>query len=244
MSKEEIAAVILAAGSSSRMGGVKKEFQRLKNGYTVLESSVRAFASAPSIDVIVIAVSADTETAARDAALRVSGGRPRIIFAQGGDTRRASARNALLSLSALNETRYVLIHDGARPYVSVSLIENIIAAVKKHGAVIPLLPLVDTPKEFGALNAGNEPVNEEPAAGKDKVMYILKHLKRANVGAAQTPQAFRFPEILRAYEDAAEHAAREEFTDDAEIWGRLFDKAAVIAGDPANKKITFKEDLI
>jgi 2-C-methyl-D-erythritol 4-phosphate cytidylyltransferase len=130
----------------------------------------------------------------------------------------------------------VLIHDGARPWVSPSLIENIIEEVKKHGAVIPLLPITDTPKECDA------PLREYKQDGETQAVLITRHLKRANTGIAQTPQAFKFPEILRAHEKAAE-VEDEEFTDDAEIWGRFCGSVAIIPGSPENRKITFPEDI-
>ncbi|MCL2805562.1 MAG: 2-C-methyl-D-erythritol 4-phosphate cytidylyltransferase [Treponema sp.] len=220
------AAVILAAGSSSRMGGIKKEFQLLKNNLTVLGSAVSAFFAAASVKIIVIVVPKDAEAAARSAlAPELFSSDKKIIFVIGGETRRASVYNALCALAPFNPC-YVLIHDGARPWVSVPLIENIIGAVKKHGAVIPLLPVTDTPKEIDGGAEG----------------FIISHLKRANVGFAQTPQAFKYPEILQAHEKAA-NKTDEEFTDDAEIWGRFIGQVAVIPGEQDNKKITFPEDL-
>jgi len=220
----EAAAVICAAGASARMGGVKKEYQMLKSGHTVLGSAVLAFASVPSIEAIVIAVCADTQDAARAclAPETLSAVKPKVFFVNGGESRRASVFNALLFLSQYNPG-YVLIHDGARPWVNANLINNTLESVKKHGAVIPVLPLTDTPKEY---EAG----------------FITRHLKRANTGIAQTPQAFKFPEILSAHQKAAE-VKDEEFTDDAEIWGRFNGSVAVIEGDPENRKITFREDI-
>jgi len=217
-----VAAVVLAAGSSSRMRGIKKEYQKLANGDTVLGSSVRAFSAVPSIHTIIIAIPKDDEAAARGALSPelLSAQRPKIFFVNGGDSRRASVFNAL---SFLESASYVLIHDGARPFVSSPLIEKIIEAVVKHEAVIPVLAITDTPKE---LEAG----------------FVKRHLKRSDVGAAQTPQAFKFPEILHAHEKAA-GVENEEFTDDAEIWGRFCGQVAVISGELENKKITFKEDL-
>jgi len=238
-----VAAVICAAGVSARMGGIKKEYQKLDGAgsLTVLGAVVRAFASVSSVGIIVIAVpppsrGEDTEAAAREALPQeLLASAPKIVFINGGKTRRASVFNAL-SLLASYSFRYVLIHDGARPWVSPSLISDVIGAVKKHGAVIPLLPLTDTPKECDA------PLREPKQDGETQAVFITRHLKRAYTGIAQTPQAFKFPEILRAHEKAAE-AEGEEFTDDAEIWGRFCGPVAVIAGLPENKKITFPEDF-
>lgn len=239
------AAVICAAGSSSRMGGIKKEYQKLKSAgisadikeITVLGASVRAFAAVPSVEIIVIVICANTETAAREAVPPefLTAERPKLFFTNGGKTRRASVFNALSFLSA-HSPRYVLIHDGARPWVSPLLVENIIEGVKKYGAVIPLLPLTDTPKECDA-------PFEFGSAFPQKSAFVKTHLKRANTGIAQTPQGFRFPEILCAHEKAA-CVEDEEFTDDAEVWGRFCGPVAVIAGSQENKKITFPEDNV
>jgi 2-C-methyl-D-erythritol 4-phosphate cytidylyltransferase len=100
------------------------------------------------------------------------------------------------------------------------------AAVMRYRAALPLLPLTETPKEY---QGG----------------FVTRHLRRAAVGAAQTPQGFAFPEILRAHEKAAERelADHAEYTDDAEIWGEFMGPVAVIPGAPENRKITFPEDL-
>jgi 2-C-methyl-D-erythritol 4-phosphate cytidylyltransferase len=236
-----IAAVITAAGSSSRMGrGIKKEYRPLGAGFndadgrplTVLGAAVGAFAANPRIGIIVITVPLDTESGeavARSAlpvSLLMALPRPRILFVPGGPTRRSSVHHALALLSAYNPD-YVLIHDGGRPWVDGLLIERTIEAVLRHRAVVPLLPLTETPKEF------------------DEAGFVRRHLRRSSVGGAQTPQAFAFPEILRAHELAAERELREqyEYTDDAEVWGEFIGPVAVVEGSAGNRKITFPEDL-
>ncbi|MFP3043261.1 2-C-methyl-D-erythritol 4-phosphate cytidylyltransferase [Treponema primitia] len=237
-----IAAVIAAAGSSNRMGGgLKKEYRPLGPGIddaqgrplTVLGAAVGAFAANPRIGIIVIIVPANPdsgEAAARSAlpssSLLNAGRRPRILFTSGGPTRRSSVHRALAMLSAYNPD-YVLIHDGGRPWVDGLLIERTIDAVLRYSAVVPLLPLTETPKEF------------------DKAGFVTRHLRRSSVGGAQTPQGFAFREILRAHELAAEREAREnyEYTDDAEVWAEFIGPVAVVEGSPKNRKITFPEDL-
>jgi 2-C-methyl-D-erythritol 4-phosphate cytidylyltransferase len=246
-----IAAVITAAGSSSRMGGgIKKEYRPLGAGLndadgrplTVLGASVGAFAANPRIGTIVITIPASTESAESEAraalplSLLMTGDRPRILFVRGGSTRRASVHQALALLSAYNPD-YVLIHDGGRPWVDALLIERTIEALSRHQAVVPLLPLTETPKEF------------------DEAGFVTRHLRRAFVGTAQTPQGFAFPEILRAHGLAAERERREhenhqtsglrffEYTDDAEVWGEFIGPVATVEGSVKNKKITFPEDL-
>ncbi|MDR1838151.1 MAG: 2-C-methyl-D-erythritol 4-phosphate cytidylyltransferase [Treponema sp.] len=238
---DTVAVVICAAGASMRMGGIKKEYQKLEDCaecLTVLGSAVRAFSSVPSVETIVIAVPENGESGARKALPPecLEAQKPKVHFVNGGKTRRASVFNALSFIHSINtNSHYVLIHDGARPWISVPFIESIIEEMKKHGAVVPLLPFTDTPKECSA------PVEFVQDAKKPAIL-ITRHLKRSNTGVAQTPQGFRFPEIFHAHEKAAE-VDDEEFTDDAEIWGKFCGPVAVIPGSPENKKITFPEDF-
>ncbi|MDR0487466.1 MAG: 2-C-methyl-D-erythritol 4-phosphate cytidylyltransferase [Treponema sp.] len=239
-----VAVVICAAGSSLRMGGVKKEYRTIDtpgHSLTVLGSVVRAFASVSQVEMMVIAVPENGETAAREAlpAEYVTACKPQLFFVTGGKTRRASVFNAL-SLLAERNPRYVLIHDGARPWVQPQLIERIIRAVQEHNAVTPLLPLTDTPKECDAPLWETQPCSD--TSDDVSPIRIQRHLKRSLVGVAQTPQAFAFPEILHAHEKAAE-SGREDFTDDAEVWGAFCGPVAVIPGSPDNRKITFSGDI-
>lgn len=247
-----VAAVICAAGSSVRMGGVKKEYCLLPggDGLSVLGAAVSAFAAVSTVETIAIAVPVSAENG--EAAARkvlppelFSLDRPRILFVPGGKTRRASVHHAL-SLLAAYRPRYVLIHDGARPWVSPSLIAELIAAVRQYRAVIPLLPLTETPKETdGPFERASSGAGDRVARNGTAAVFIRRHLKRAAVGSAQTPQAFAFPEILSAHEKAAvyEGIDHAEYTDDAEVWGAFCGPVAVIPGSPENRKITFPGDL-
>ncbi|GHV62481.1 2-C-methyl-D-erythritol 4-phosphate cytidylyltransferase [Spirochaetia bacterium] len=244
LAQAALAAIITAGGSSSRMntgrtgGGIKKEYLPLGpdildldgRPLTVLGASLIAFSAFPEIKTIVITVPMDGEPAARNAIpprFLASGGESRIRFVPGGPTRRSSVHHALSFLAAYKPD-WVLIHDGARPWADHFLIERVIAAVQKHRAVVPLLPLLETPKEIGEDG------------------FVRRHLRRADIGAAQTPQAFAFPEILHAHEKAAERELRESFdyTDDAEVWGEFCGPVAVVPGSPENRKITYPDDLL
>jgi 2-C-methyl-D-erythritol 4-phosphate cytidylyltransferase len=231
------AAIVCAAGSSARMGdGIKKEYRLLaESSLTMLGAAVSAFTAVPEIKTIVITVPNDPltgESAARNALppqLLEGRSGPLIRFVPGGATRQASVCNALTVL-AERPPDFVLIHDGARPWVSLSLIARVIAEVQIHHAVIPLLPLTETPKE-----------TDEPLDGLNTV-FIKQHLRRTFIGAAQTPQGFAFSDILAGHKKAA--AQDYEFTDDAEIWGTFYGPVAAIPGEPENRKVTFPEDLI
>jgi 2-C-methyl-D-erythritol 2,4-cyclodiphosphate synthase/2-C-methyl-D-erythritol 4-phosphate cytidylyltransferase len=235
-----IAAIICAAGSSKRMGGRKKEYlalpsfskeNLLSTPLTVLGAAVSAFAALPQIKPIVITVPPGEESEARSRLPKeLISENERIFFVSGGKTRRASVHNALLFLAS-HKPAYVLIHDGARPWIRRELIGEIIEGAIKYGAAIPALPLVETPKEL--------------KTSSGEVKFIERHLRRENLCAVQTPQGFAFPEILAAHEKAAEREAKEgfEYTDDAEVWGEFIGQVAVIPGDPENIKITYPEDL-
>jgi 2-C-methyl-D-erythritol 4-phosphate cytidylyltransferase/2-C-methyl-D-erythritol 4-phosphate cytidylyltransferase/2-C-methyl-D-erythritol 2,4-cyclodiphosphate synthase len=220
------------------MGGIKKEYRPLfpkESGpggepLTVLGAAALAFAASPRVGLIAVTVPEATGEEAARASLPpflLEGGRyPPVRFVRGGSTRRSSVHKALAFLAFWNPA-YVLIHDGARPWVSGDLIERTIDAVMRRQAVIPLLPVTETPKEI------------------DDDGFITCHLIRSRIGTAQTPQAFVYPAILNAHEQAAIREERDgrDYTDDAEIWGEFLGPVAVIPGAPANRKITFPEDL-
>jgi 2-C-methyl-D-erythritol 4-phosphate cytidylyltransferase len=246
-----VAAVITAAGSSTRMGGLKKEYIMLpspsagqdaadkprepEEPLTVLGSAASAFADCRRVSLIVITTPPDAddgEYAARNSLPRrlLRTERPTVIFVPGGSSRRISVHHALATLAAYGPD-YVLVHDGARPWIKTHLIDRIIDAAILHDAVIPASPPTETPKE---VDGG----------------FVKRHLKRASVVMAQTPQGFAFLPLLAAHEAAAERELRGretgvpvEYTDDAEIWGEFAGPVAVIAGDASNRKITFLEDL-
>ena len=244
-----IAVIICAAGLSKRMGGVKKEFLPLesnpsgKENLTVLGAAVKAFASSARVGPIIITLPPETTNGEEYLPLELRPGRDsRIFFCSGGKSRRSSVHKALLFLESLENlgrsftVSHVLIHDGARPWVNKTLIEHVIDAAITHNAVIPALPLLETPKEV---------VGELSKSLAGETVFIKKHLKRAALCTAQTPQGFAFPQILRVQEkaEARERAENFEYTDDAEVWGEFVGPVAVIPGHPENKKITFPEDI-
>jgi 2-C-methyl-D-erythritol 4-phosphate cytidylyltransferase len=244
-----VAVIICAAGSSSRIGGIKKEYRPLPGGYaggslTVLGSAVSVFTSVPEIRNIVIAVPDNGEDAAEalPPELLAENAGAKIYFARGGPTRQVSVFNALTLLSEKvfgSAPGFVLIHDGARPWLSVSLVERIIKGVKKYRAVIPLQPLSETPKETDLPFPQGGPHPQ----GDGGPVFIKRHLKRAFTGAAQTPQAFAYPEIFTAHKQAAQDNI--EYTDDAEVWAAFYAcPVAAIPGENENRKITFAEDFL
>ena len=225
------------------MGGIKKEYLPIlmpsistsspassieKKKIFILGAAVSAFAAIPEISPIVIAIPEGQESAAK-AALPpgLLSRKDLIVFVHGGPTRRSSVHKALAVLERYNP-QLVLIHDGARPWVEKKTIKAITEAAIRYGAAVPVLNVLETPKELGA--SGD---------------FIGRHLRREKIITTQTPQGFRFPDILRAHEMAAEREKNEnfEYTDDAEVWGEFMGQVVVVPGDAKNVKITYSEDL-
>lgn len=221
-----IFALITAAGSSTRFGGQKKELEQLE-GYTVLERAIEPFIETCSGIVVTCPPGAKAEfeaffaqSALSPAIARIERG---IVIVEGGSTRQDSVLFGLRALKALGCDRdIVLIHDGARPWISAGLVRTTIEQTRMHGACLPLAPLVETPKIVEG-------------------QVVHAHPPRAHVMTAQTPQAFSFPEILSAHE----LAAREGYaaTDDAMVWDHYVGPVFWIEGERQNRKITYREDL-
>ena len=220
-----IGIVICAAGSSTRFGSsVKKEYLPLETG-TVLSTSVKKFINALNISALVITVPHNGTEQAKAALFNdPSINYPEnIFFTEGGSTRQESVYNALLTLQSLkNPPEYVLIHDGARPFVTEKIITDTINAAILHGAAAPGTTPVDTQKLL------------------DENNFIVEHLQRSRMSAIQTPQGFRLKELLEAHKKALQD--KKEYTDDTEIWGKYCGKVMAVHGDAVNKKITYSSD--
>ncbi len=235
------ALILTAAGSSTRMGGpVKKEYLPFggEKGVTVLSASLHAFLSTSIFSLTVITVPENGESEARSVLARdsrlaplIEGARSksRLLFVPGGKTRQASILQGLEAIyrfareGEIEMPEDVLVHDAARPWITRAVIDRVIETVAAHGAAVPGIVPTDTQKEVD----GN---------GR-----IVRHLARSSLSAVQTPQGFKFEQLLEAHRSAAYDG--NEYTDDTEIWGRYVGEAYVCPGDPANRKITYKEDL-
>lgn len=220
-----IGIVICAAGSSTRFGSsVKKEYLPLETG-TVLSTSVKKFINALNISALVITVPHNGTEQAKAALFNdPSINYPEnIFFTEGGSTRQESVYNALLTLQSLkNPPEYVLIHDGARPFVTEKIITDTINEAILQGAAAPGTTPVDTQKLL------------------DENNFIVEHLQRSRMSAIQTPQGFRLKELLEAHKKALQD--KKEYTDDTEIWGKYCGKVMAVHGDAVNKKITYASD--
>ena len=237
MTHSKIAIIITAAGSSTRIGGgIKKEYLPFKNG-TVLsvcaETFLNAFTSAESgepkyeiTDFIVTCPVGGIE-ACRAALGKVeshvasSFAMNGLQIVEGAESRQKSVYRGLLAVKG--QPDIVLIHDGARPFVSREVIREALEAAVQYGASVPGITPTDTQKEIDADG------------------FVVRHLVRSSLSAVQTPQCFRFKELLEAQGRAA--ADGREYTDDTEIWGEYCGRVRVTKGDVNNIKITYPSDL-
>jgi 2-C-methyl-D-erythritol 4-phosphate cytidylyltransferase/2-C-methyl-D-erythritol 2,4-cyclodiphosphate synthase len=209
-------ALVVAAGRGQRFGGeTPKQYAPLA-GRPLLRHSLAAFASHPGIDAVRAVIHPD-DGAHYDAAAE---GLDLLPAVPGGASRQESVR---LGLESLEETapERVLIHDGARPFVEPALIARVLDALDRAPGAIAALPVTDTLK-------------------RGEAERISGTVAREGLWRAQTPQGFRFEEIL-----AAHRAARNEadLTDDAAVAERAGLEVLLVAGSPANLKVTTPGDL-
>jgi len=210
-------AIITAAGSSTRFG-TKKEFLTL-DGKPVLQHSYDAFIGSGLFDIIIITVPSGQEEKARE---MLPDTHIKTIVCAGGSSRQESVLLALLQLERF-EPDVVLIHDGARPWITIDLIKRV-SEMAVDGGAIPLVPSTDAMKYVAPDG------------------FISEHLARDRVFSAQTPQGFRFPEILSAHRQAVSEG-KLSFIDDAEVYSAYIGPVAGVTGSPDNKKITYPKDL-
>ena len=209
------AAVVVAAGRGLRAGGaVPKQFAPWR-GKPLLRHSLEALVGA-GIAPIVVAIPDGGEALAQAAAA----GLPGIRFVAGGETRQDSVRAALESLAG-NAPASVLIHDAARPGLRGMVIDRLIAALETSPGAIPVLPVVDSVVR-GDLGMMAEPVAREA------------------LHRVQTPQAFRFGDILGAHRTWNGPATAG---DDAQVAVAAGLSVALVEGDEALHKITFASDF-
>lgn len=219
--QEQAAVVIVAAGSSRRMGGRDKLWTPVA-GRVVLARTIDAFAFSPLVSTIVLVLHAERLGEARELCQREGWDKISGIIA--GGTRRQDSVCLGLDYLAVHtpETRWVMIHDGARPLVSNTILEAALQAVQTHLAAVAAVPVKDTIKQ-----ASHGIIQATP--------------DRSQLWAVQTPQAFSFPVIHQAHHNVL---AAHEATDDAALLERLGHPVALFPGSYTNLKITTQEDLL
>ena len=210
----KLGVVIVAAGTSQRMAGINKIFAPLR-GKPLLAWSVDTCQGYSLVQQIVLVL--NDKDLARGQKLKEERNWSKVTLCPGGARRQDSVREGLKQMRDCN---WVMIHDGARPFLTLDLIEDGLKIVGEIGAAVAAVPVKDTIK----LAADGELIGET--------------LRRNRLWAAQTPQIFSFDMITKAYEKLA-----IELTDDAAAVECLGHKVRLYMGDYKNIKVTTTEDL-
>lgn len=209
-------AVIVAAGSASRMGGIDKVMAVL-NGEPMIVRTVRTFQNCDCISEIVVVTRPDL--IAPIAELTASFRKVKTIV-PGGKSRQESVT---LGLSALSDSvKLAAIHDGARPLISQSVIDKVVRAADAYGAAAPGVPVKDTIKVIQSGLVDSTP-------------------DRSTLRAIQTPQVFDIDLLRGALDKARKDGA--EVTDDCSAVERIGMKIRIVEGDERNLKVTTPMDL-
>ena len=213
--RQRVGAIIAAAGSSRRMGGADKVLALL-GGKPILARVVDAFQKCNPIDQIVIVLS--EQNLERGKQLVAEQGWSKVIDVCAGGRRRQDSVAA--GLKRLSNCNWVVIHDGARPLVTVDLINRGLEAARETGAAVAAIPVTDTIK----------------LAGDDRIVHQTP--PRQNLWAVQTPQVFGIDIITEAYS-----RANGDVTDDASLVEQLGYGVKIYMGSYHNIKITTPDDL-
>lgn len=215
-------ALIAAAGKGSRMKmEINKQFIEI-GGKSILARTIQVFEDCGQVEEIILVVNSNDIIYCKQNIVDVFDFRKVSAIVAGGDTRQASVYNGLLQLS--DSCSIVLIHDGARPFVSEESIIESIAVAGEFGSACVAVPVKDTIKSA------------------DNNNLVQQTLDRSKLWSIQTPQTFRYGLILDAHKKALE--AGFTGTDDAMLVERLGHPLKLVYGNYYNIKITTEEDLI
>lgn len=206
--------VIVAAGGSQRMGGINKSFVPL-GGKPLLAWSVDTCHRCNLVQQIVLVL--NNKDLLRGQKLQEKRGWVKVLICPGGARRQDSVEEGL---HRLRDCDWVMIHDGARPFLTLDLIENGLKVARETGAAVAAVPVKNTIK----------------LATSEKL--IKETLQRDSLWVAQTPQIFIFDAITKAYEKLV-----AEVTDDAAAVEQMGYQVKLYMGDYNNIKVTTPEDL-
>ncbi|MEW6027329.1 MAG: 2-C-methyl-D-erythritol 4-phosphate cytidylyltransferase [Planctomycetota bacterium] len=223
---KDISVIIVAAGESKRMGlGIRKPYLTLK-GKPILRYSINVFRGIADVKEIIIAVNPKDTQRTEPIIKRFKD----IKTVVGGARRVDSVFNALMATD--NQSRMVLVHDAARPFVSRRDVLRLIKEVRQSGAAILAVPVRDTIKKVRIANSA------ETAIANSELRIEETITPRENLWAAQTPQGFRRDWLVRAYQDRGVNV-----TDDASLVERMGLPVRIVRGSEGNIKITTRADI-
>ena len=218
-----IFALIPAAGMGKRMGAGSNKQYLLLDGMPIVARTIQAFQQAPFIEAIYLVIPEAEIPFCRSEVVERYGFTKVRAIVPGGAERQHSVLNGLQAMQGMEPDDLVLIHDGVRPFVSETMLQDAAAAARKAGAAVVAVPVKDTVK---VVRDG----------------YIIETPAREELWLAQTPQAFRYGAILDAHREAA--AKGFLGTDDASLIERQGGQVRIVTGDYRNIKITTPEDMI
>ncbi len=207
---QKVTLILACAGSGTRAGFSKNKLLVKHNGSTIIEKTLSAFYRSGLIDEYVVVLSkkdyGEISPTLPDGVLSVIG----------GATRTESVKNALAKATG----DIILIHDGARPFVTKKVIRDCIDTATKKGSAIPVFPVKNT---ICSVEDGE----------------ISSYLGKSGLYSIQTPQGFNGEDIKKAYQNIGE----EIYNDDGEVYACTFGKVNTFLGDAKNVKLTYAEDF-
>jgi 2-C-methyl-D-erythritol 4-phosphate cytidylyltransferase len=218
---KKVKAVILASGTGSRTNSeIPKQFLEL-SGAPLIVHTLIPFEKCSNVDEQIIVTLPDYVDKTWEIVRRYRLAKVKKII-RGGKTRQESSKNGIDACG--DDTKFVLIHDAVRPFITNSLLNKLVKALNKYDAVVPVIPSADTIIET------------------DREGFIVKIPTRSNLWRVQTPQAFSYDLIKEAHEKALQHGASNS-TDDSALVLRIGQPVFTIKGDEKNIKITLPIDI-
>lgn len=212
----KIQAIVTCAGKGTRAGFEENKILRKIDGITVFEKNLSVFLNNENIDEVIVTYSQKDLPAFKELANNAN---KKIIFVEGGQTRTLSVYNALKKANA----DIVLIHDGARPFVSTETVNRCISTVKEFKSAVACIAPTDTV----AFSSNGQTIEKSG---------------RNNYFSVQTPQGFYLDEILPAYEKAIKSG--KAYTDDGSVYSEFVKPARIFIGNEENVKLTYKKDFL
>jgi 2-C-methyl-D-erythritol 4-phosphate cytidylyltransferase len=216
----KVTAIVPAAGEGKRMGGIVSKPYLLLGGRPILSFSLDALSRSDDVREIIVVARQEEINLCKEIVDKYNFTKVSHVL-PGGEQRQDSVYHGLKGIKG--DVDIVLIHDGVRPFLSQLLLKEIINCASRFKAAVTAIPVKDTLKKVNTQGVVEETVS------------------RDNVWCIQTPQAFEYSFIMKAYEDAYKNNFYG--TDDAGLIERGGYPVKIVGGSPQNIKITMPEDL-